>query len=361
MKKITMVDFFCGAGIGAVGFKEAGYDIIDAFDIKDYAVNTYNKNIGNHARLLDIRKVKDKEFKYADLFVGGFPCTPFSVAGKGEGALDEKNGDLGYHFLRAVKAAKPKAFIVENVKGITFKKHIDFFNDLLKDFTDAGYDVYWELTDCNEYGVPQIRERVFVIGIRKDLKKEFKFPDKLEEDLRPNLKDAIYDLKDKLGENNIANHEFYYNDGYSSRFTSRNRQRQWNQPSFTIVASARQLPLYPEPANFDIRYENDLKLMPRRFTVRECLRIQTVPDTFIFDDSIPLLKQYERCSGIPSLIAFKLGEAIKRSLTSCDHQKKIWLSDIESGGSVKRLYECYECREEIEIKIKEDGFFESNI
>lgn len=349
MNGLTLIDFFCGAGIGAVGFKDAGYEIIDAFDIKDYAVNTYNRNIGEHARIADIRKVKDSEFMYADVFIGGFPCTPFSTAGAGMGVDDEKNGDLGYHFFRAVKAAQPKAFIVENVKGITFKKHRQFFDDLIAKFEDVGYNVTWELTDCNEYGVPQIRERVFLVGIRKDVGVTYTFPEKLPDNARPTLRDAIYNIKDAVGSGSIPNHDVFYDGGYSSRFASRNRQRQWNEPSFTIVATARQLPLYPEPANFDIRVsaENDANV-PRRFTVRECLRIQSVPDWFSFSDDIPLLKQYERCSGIPSIVAYKLGAALADQLIACSHADKRWESDYDLDDDVVSVYTCERCGETIE-------------
>lgn len=345
---LTMIDMFCGAGIGAVGFKLAGYKITDAIDIKDYAVKTYNKNIGNHARVIDIRKMDDESFLYADVYVGGFPCAPFSEAGSGKGVNDIKNGDLGYQFFRAVRAAKPRAFIVENVKGITFKKHATFFQDLIKRFTEIGYAVSWKLTDCHEYGVPQTRERVFLVGIRNDLGIEYKFPDALPENERPNLKDAIYDIRNKVGDPSVRNHSEYYNDGFSSRYTSRNRQRQWDEPSFTIVATARQLPLHPEPVNYDIRKMDEYNTPPpRRFTVRECLRIQSVPDWFSFNDDIPLAKQYERCSGIPSLVAYELGRGLAEQLNECRHINKKWESDNEDETGCFNLFTCDECNNEI--------------
>lgn len=127
--------------------------------------------------------------------------------------------------------------------------------------------------------------------------------------VKSTIKDYIYDLKFNKDIPNQA----YLIDGYSSRYLSRNRQRQWDEQSFTIVSDARQLALYPEPENYDIRIENiELNPPPRRLSVRECLRLQTAPDWFVFDDSIPLKKQYERCSGIPSLMAYKLSIEIER-------------------------------------------------
>jgi DNA (cytosine-5)-methyltransferase 1 len=416
-----MVDFFCGAGIGAVGFKLAGYNIIDAIDNKDYAVNTYNRNIGNHARIEDIRKMKDHDVSYADVYVGGFPCTPFSFAGKGQGKEDEKSGDLGYHFYRLVKEKQPKAFIVENVKGIISKKHRPFFDELIEKFTDAGYSVKWRLTNCYEHGVAQVRERVFIVGVRNDLSIDYVFPQPVQDGDRKVLRDAIGDLPDPdevnnhkgygirkdeapfvdkvppggnwkdlpeedqrifmggafdsgggrtgflrkvlfskpahtitatmNGKNNaqiLDNHDKYYNGGFSPRYTSRNRQKQWDEPSFTIVASDRQLPLHPEPANFDIRKLEEYDVPPpRRFTVRECLRIQSVPDWFSFSDDIPLAKQYERCSGIPSLVAYKLGATLADQLNACSHVGKRWESDNEDETGSFSFYTCNNCGEEI--------------
>lgn len=310
MKKnnITMVDFFCGAGVGAYGFKKAGYDIIFAFDNVQYAVDTYNKNIGNHAHCLNIKKIDLNTIPYADVYTGGFPCQPFSLGGKGEGENDKNIGDIGYYFLKAVELKKPKAFFLENVDGILKKKHRPFFDGLIKKFEDSGYIVSFKLSDCYEYGVPQIRKRVFIVGIRKDISNQkFDFPAPLDLEDRIHLKDAIKDLPNPESDHNFKNHKNYYKGGYSPRYISRNRQRQWNEPSFTICSTARQLPLHPEPMNYDIRIKDiEKEKPPRRFTVRECLRIQTVPDDFYFDDCIPYEKQQIRTSGIPSLVAYKI-------------------------------------------------------
>lgn len=396
---LTMIDLFCGAGVGACGFKLAGYDIVYAIDNKKYAVDTYNRNIGNHAVLGDVRQLRGEDIPDADVITGGFPCTPFSVAGKGEGIHDKKAGDLGYHFYRIVKEKQPKAFLLENVAGIITRKHRAFFEELIRLFEEAGYNVTWKLINAWEYGVPQLRKRIFAVGIRKDLGKTFVFPEPIPEHERTTIRDAIGDLPDPNGENNhkgygirkdeapfvdkippggnwrdlpeedqkaflgkayysnggktgflrkvkfdqpawtitscmngknnaqivdnrdkygvyeIKNHYQYYQGDFSPRYKSRNRQKQWDEPSFTIVSSARQLPLYPEPPNYDIRQMDTYDVPPpRRFTVRECLRLQTVPDWFSFDDSISLIHQYERCSGIPSLLAYKFGIEIANLL-----------------------------------------------
>jgi DNA (cytosine-5)-methyltransferase 1 len=396
-KKVTMVDLFCGAGIGAVGFKLAGIETLWAVDNNKHAVNTYRHNIGDHVTLQDIRKCLLSDIPNADIISGGFPCQPFSLSGKGEGVDCKEKGDLGRVFLNIVSEKQPKLFFLENVQGLTTKRHRGFFDELVGAFADAGYDITWEITNCWDYGVPQLRKRVFVVGVRKDLNHPFVFPEKIADpEHKSCIRDAIGDLPepydypqeknsdlknhyghgirndelpfvDKVkvggnwkdlpecdqrtflggaynsgggrtgflrkisfdrpaytitsvmdGKNNaqiLDNADKYKNhyhseEGYSSNYRSRNRQKQWDEPSFTIVSSSRHLPLYPDPPNYDIRLMDDLPLPPpRRFTVRECLRLQSVPDWFYFEDTVPLRKQYERCSGIPSLVAYKFGVA----------------------------------------------------
>lgn len=325
IEKYTMVDLFCGAGIGAVGFQQAKFNIIDAIDIKQYAVNAYNSNIGNFARVGDLKELGKGDIPYADVFVGGFPCQPFSIAGSGKGSEDKNYGNLGYHFLRIIEEIKPKSFIGENVKGIITKPHQKFFKSLIRELGSIGYTVSWRLMNCYDYGVPQTRERVFIVGIRTDLCSKYIFPDQVSLKNRTCIKDAIGDLPDPDSNHNIKNHHEYYKGGFSSRWESAARQRQWNEPSYTILASARHQPLFPEPANFNLSKKKVMEVcnlwsyskgrkdkIPRRFSVRECLRIQTVPDWFYFSEDLDLNKQYERCSGIPSLIARKLGENLKK-------------------------------------------------
>jgi DNA (cytosine-5)-methyltransferase 1 len=316
MNKVTMVDLFCGAGIGALGFKQAGYDIIWAIDNNKHAVNTYNENIGNHAVLKDIRKIDISSIPYADVIAGGFPCKPFSLSGKGEGEKCKINGNLSVIFSSIIKQKQPKAFILENVGGITSVKHKKFFSKIIDTLKRSGYNVEWKIVNCWELGVPQLRKRVFAIGIRKDLDKKFIFPEALPMEQRTTIRTAISDLPkpyeygDK--ENNIIRNHYVKEAGYSTNYLSRNRQKQWDEPSFTIVSSCRHLPLYPEPPNFDIRNLDKYKIdPPRRFTVRECLRLQSVPDEFFFDDQIPIKKQYERCSGIPTIVAYKISKILK--------------------------------------------------
>ena len=305
---LKVVDLFCGAGVGASGIKLAGFDIIWAIDTDKHAVKTYNENIGNHAICDDIRKILHTDIPEHDIMVATPVCKSFSVAGSKKGFNDEQTGDLSYHFTRLLRDCMPKAFLFENVAGMVTKTHLNDFLNIVDTISSYGYKVKWEVVNCYEYGIPQERKRLFMVGIRNDIEKEFNFPEKSSE-----KRDIRYAIEDIKNDKTIANNDITLELGYSSRYKSRNRQRQWDEPSFTICSEARHLPLYPEPANYDIRVEDiDKNPPPRRFTVRECLRIQTVPDTFKFSNDVPLKKQYERCSGIPSLMAYKLMNEIKK-------------------------------------------------
>jgi DNA (cytosine-5)-methyltransferase 1 len=330
---LTMGEWYCGAGIGACGFIQAGYQIKYAFDFNEYAVKTYNLNHGDHAHVQDVTKLDLNELPDVDVITGGFPCQPFSVGGSRLGEHDKDKGNLGYHFFNGIAQKQPKAFIAENVAGLTSQRHLKFFYKLMEQITRAGYNVKWINVDCWDWGVPQSRMRVFIVGIRKDLNKEYFFPDFIPLTNRPVLRDAIGDLPDpeRAEEFGITNHSTYHEGGHSPRDMDRNKQRLWNEPSLTIVSSARHLPIYPEPVyNFKKLTKEHVKENPppRRFTVRECLRIQTVPDSYYFpdDDSIKpkslLEKQYERCSGIPPLVAYKLSKQLADILTDQLEERK---------------------------------------
>jgi DNA (cytosine-5)-methyltransferase 1 len=300
---------FCGAGIGAAGAIENGDEIIFAVDNDPWAVRAYNKNIANVAQLVDIRKLDINLIpKDYDVLLATPTCKSFSVAGAGRGFEDEKSGDLIYYFSYILQHTMPKAFFFENVAGMVSKRYAEEFKNAVNVMEEYGYNITYKVVNCADYGVPQDRKRLFMVGVRKDIDKQFSFPDTVKK--KATLRDAIYDIKEQESQKETLEL------GYSPRFTSRNRQRQWDEQSFTIVSEVRHMPLYPEPANYDIRHKNIFaEQPPRRFTVRECLRIQTCPDWFEFPEDMPLKNQYIRCSGIPSLFSKKVFEQIKKCIS----------------------------------------------
>lgn len=224
----------------------------------------------------DIRKVT--HFPKSDLMLGGFPCPGFSVAGPR--LLDDPRNFLYIHYIRALMESKPLIFIAENVKGLMTMANGQVFKQIKEDFSAAGYSVTAKLLNAKNYRVPQSRERVFIIGIRNDIKDDvnYKFPEPGQKPI-VTLKDAIGDLPENPND--------VFDSDYSSMYMSRNRKKSWNDVSFTIQASGRQAPQYPggEPMKKIGKdkwiFQGDLN---RRLSVRECARIQTFPDWFVFSD-----------------------------------------------------------------------------
>jgi DNA (cytosine-5)-methyltransferase 1 len=146
---------------------------------------------------MDITKVWGRNLPYADLLVWGFPCTDISVAGKQKGIVEgETRSGLYYEGLRILKETKPKYSVIENVKNLVGKKFKAEFEQMLQDIDELGYNNYWQVLNAKDYGIPQNRERVFIVSVRKDVDTgTFKFPQGFDNGLR--LKDILEDEVDE--------------------------------------------------------------------------------------------------------------------------------------------------------------------
>lgn len=292
---MKLASLFTGAGGLDLGFEKAGFEISWANEFDPTIWDTFEYNFPN--TYLDKRSVTDvpsSDIPNVDGIIGGPPCQSWSEAGAGRG-INDKRGLLFYDYIRILTEKQPKFFLAENVSGILHPKHSEAYYNIIKEFENAGYVLSIKLLNANDYDVPQDRFRVIIIGYRKDLEKKFEFPIPLS--YKPNLKDAIFDLrratpaKEKNKTNGddltIPNHE-YMNGGFSTIYMSRNRVRSWDEPSFTIQAGGRHAPIHPQAPKMLFIEQNKRIFVPgkeniyRRLTVRECARIQTFPDDFIF-------------------------------------------------------------------------------
>lgn len=293
---MNLISLFSGAGGMDLGFEKAGFNIVVANEYDKTIWETYEKN---HTASLIKRNIRDLPFSdlpnICDGIIGGPPCQSWSEAGALRGIEDER-GQLFYEFIRILKDKHPKFFVAENVSGMLAKRHSEAVQNILHHFEKAGYDIFIEMLNAADYGVPQDRKRVFYVGFRKDLKIQFEFPKPL--DYKLTLKETIADLqhngkpsKNKNKTNGdsciIANHE-YMTGGFSSIYMSRNRVRGWDEQSFTIQAGGRHAPIHPQAPKMR-KVEQDKhefiegqEHLYRRLSVRECARIQTFPDTFKF-------------------------------------------------------------------------------
>ena len=328
-----LISLFSGCGGMDLGFEKAGFEIVWANDFDLDAQAVYSLNLGKiDAR--NILEVDENEIPDGDIITAGFPCQPFSNAGNRKGVHDSR-GMLYKECLRIIKEKMPKVIVFENVKGLLSTKYIDGRNlasvivEDLSAMNDIGYDVEYQLINASDYGVPQNRQRVFFVGVRKDLGINFAFPQKLPKE-RLTLKHVLNIPK------NARNHVdwplspqatemiSYIPEGGSwkdvpyehlaPRFQKiRNDMKKYHSPKFyrrfsrneicgTITASA-------QPENCGIVHPTE----NRRYTVREVARIQTFPDEFQFITDTPknIAAMYKVIgNAVPVNLAHSIAKAI---------------------------------------------------
>lgn len=172
-KNYTLISLFSGAGGMDLGFKQAGFEILWANDFDEDATITYRNNIGDHIVLGDICKIESDEIPdNPDVITGGFPCQGFSVANTKRNMKDERNF-LYKEMLRIIEDKNPKIFVAENVKGLLSMEKGKVIEMIKKDFEDIGYNVDYKVLNAADYGVPQARERVIIMGNRIGVKNIF--------------------------------------------------------------------------------------------------------------------------------------------------------------------------------------------
>lgn len=167
-KQPTVLSMFCGAGGMDIGFISAGCRVVFASDWDSRACESYRNNIGEHVVCGDISALKGRDLPQADILIGGPPCQGFSVAGHMR--PDDPRSQLVWQFVRLVRECRPRIFVMENVKALA---KLDRFRairaELLRNFTELGYDTHMSLLNAADHGVPQSRERVFFVGVSKGI------------------------------------------------------------------------------------------------------------------------------------------------------------------------------------------------
>ncbi len=324
---MKILSLFSGAGGLDLGFEKAGFKVVAANEFDKTIWETYEKNHTAELIKEDICTIESSVFPDCDGIIGGPPCQSWSEAGSLRG-IDDPRGQLFYEYIRILKDKNPKFFLAENVKGMMAQRHEEAVDNIVSQFEDAGYDVFINLLNASDYGVPQDRKRVFYVGFKKELQVNFEPP--IPYVTKRVLKDIIWDLRDtaipaleknKTNGNSclVANHE-YFTGAYSPIFMSRNRVRTWEEPAFTVQASGRQCQLHPQAPvmpkvgkNKNI-FEPGKEELYRRLTVREAARIQGFPDDFIFyytnlDDAYKMIG-----NAVPVNLAFEMAKAIKKAL-----------------------------------------------
>lgn len=293
---LTLVSLFSGAGGLDLGFEQAGFSTLWANEYDARIWETYRKNFPHvHLDTRSIADIPSSEIPDALGIVGGPPCQSWSEAGAGRG-INDSRGKLFYEYIRILRDKQPLFFLAENVSGILLPRHREAFQSILQQFRELGYQVSYFLLNAHNFGVPQDRKRVIIVGYRNDMNVQFSPPS--PQSPLPVLRNALHNLPAPLPAQSqnyanqpsslpLPNHEYMVG-GFSTIYMSRNRVRSWDEPSFTIQAGGRHAPIHPQAPKMKFIEQDKRIFVPgkehlyRRLSVRECARIQTFPDDFIF-------------------------------------------------------------------------------
>lgn len=305
----TAISLFCGAGGLDIGFSKAGFKTIWANDSNKDACATFKLwNPSCEVVCSNINKVDISTIPANDIILGGFPCQGFSLAGPRK--LDDERNILYRYYVNIVREKQPKVFIGENVKGILTLGQGEIFDLIVEEFSNCGYNVLYKLLNAKDFNVPENRQRVILVGIRKDLDfSKFSFP--IESNKIVNLREALESISEPAEEDVCL-------ESFSPRYMSRNRKKNWNDVSFTIPATAKQVPLHPSSPDM-IKIDNDHwefgEGLTRRFSWRECALIQTFPAQMNFVGN--LNSKYKQIgNAVPCNLAYAIGKQIKCFLDS---------------------------------------------
>lgn len=280
-----------------------------ANDILPYAKTTYEANLPEtDYRCKDIAELES--FPSSDLLVGCYPCQGFSQGGARD---SERNINYLYRqFDRALRKIKPKAFIVENVSGMQRSDFRHLLNSQMTRFRLAGYRVEAQRLNAEDFGVPQERRRIFIVGIRSDFDVRYKFPEPTHGTGRSQ---NIVTIKDAIGELPEWPDGEFHEDKFHWYYMSRNRWRGWNDISKTIVSHPRHMPLHPmSPKLLRIHtdkwvWENDGPA--RRYSYTEAARIQGFSKGFTFPETSKMRSKYQV---VGNAVPPPLFEAVSRAL-----------------------------------------------
>ncbi|MDR1390235.1 MAG: DNA (cytosine-5-)-methyltransferase [Treponema sp.] len=289
------VSLFCGCGgadLGLLGeftynnqnYGKLPFKIIYATDIDEKAVSTYKKNFsGGVVVCADIKDVKTEAIPACDILVGGFPCQSFSTVNPTKDPFDDR-AKLYIEMVRVAKEKMPKIIIAENVKGFKTLCGGSIFNTVISEFEKIGFKVTSSLVNASDYGVPQKRERVIIVAVRKDIydiKGEFVFPKKTTEDKKVPLSAAVPKL-------DIDSEKYYFSERAvlglkkAKNNMKRGLAQNLDEPCLTVTSHLAKTSLNSRDP---VLLVDPAKELYRRFTPKEAARIQSFPDIFEFAGS----------------------------------------------------------------------------
>lgn len=315
--EFRVLDLFAGCGGLSLGFESVGFQTVGyEMDIK--ATETYNKNLKGKCfaeKLTEQTTYKD----FFDVVIGGPPCQPFSVGGHQKGIDDERNGFPS--FINAIKQIKPKIWLFENVRGMLYSNKW-YLDEVIETLQGEGYFIEYKLLNAVNYGVPQNRERVFVIGH----KGKFDFPK--PENQKITVVEAIGDLIETVQDDSkilTASMDRYVANYEKASSCINPRDLHLHKPARTLTCRNIAAP------TGDMQRVKLKDGRRRRISIREAARLQSFPDWFEFIGT-ETQQYYQIGNAVPPLLAWHIANSIKNYL----------LSDFEPQEFIKKQSQPYQ-------------------
>jgi len=336
--KLKVVSLFCGCGgmdLGIQGdfhflnkyYAKLPFEVVYAVDNDSYATKIYNDNFSHKCETKDVRDIVPSEVPDHDILLGGFPCQSFSISAQNPPRLGYKDdrGKLFFEMVKVLKEKQPRFFIGENVKGLLSANKGQAFPMILKEFEKAGYHIHYKLLNASEFGVPQKRERIFIVGFRDfDDYLNFKFP------LPSTLKGSKIVLKHVIDKKADYDDKWFFSqkavDGMLRVREKMNKGRvqDLNEPCNTISSHLAKVSLNgTDPVLM-------VKDRYRRFSPREAANIQSFPETFRLE-SVSETRQYRAIgNAVPPVLMWNVANALVSNLNfSLKNNVKETLKAIE--------------------------------
>lgn len=298
------IDLFAGIGGIRLGFEAVGGKCVFSSEFDEDACKTYEANFGEHPSG-DITKIEASDIPDFDILLGGFPCQAFSIIGKKEGFSNETCGTLFFDIERILKEKHPPAFMLENVRNLTAHDNGNTFKVIFEHLTALGYHVHAKVLNALDYGVPQKRERIIIVGFLNEV--DFQFPDPVPQSERRTLKDILDTNVDK---------KYYVRDEIRCSRIARLNDKDYPKPYISHENMAGSVTPHPYSSALRAGASANYILIndERRPTEREMLRIQGFPETFKI--VVPYGKVKKQCGNsvaVPVIkaVAAKMLEALR--------------------------------------------------
>lgn len=377
----TVLSLFSGGGGLDLGFfNQKKFEILWAIDNDKAAVDSYRKNIGNHIIEEDITKIDINKLPSTDIVIGGPPCQSFSLVGKR--LSGDERGDLVWNYLNIIGSVKPKMFVFENVVGLKSAKNENgrkVIDELLAAFAQLGYQVKWEVLNAADYGVPQRRKRIFLVGMKANLEIKFKFPEPLYNEYGTegkkkwiSVEEALSDLG-KSSEQNLTQYstsprneyqkemrknkkDHHISDHVTPNLSELDKQiikyvpvggNYMNVPDYVPSKRIQKFKetggrttcygrLIPDKPSYTINTHfnrpnvgcNIHYAEKRLITVREALRLQSFPDDYEIDSKTKRGKHTVVGNAVPPILASHIACEIINSLEKIDNKN---LNEFKEG------------------------------